>query len=1623
MTAMGLPNRRKELPGRARQSLLRRCVTVTVAVTAVTAASTVTVAAAVASPTRSDASPVKLMAAKKAAGTSTSLPPVEYGHDQEGTSWYPDQTGLTPQLVTGGSFGQLFKTNINGQTFAQPLVADGVLLVETSQDWIYGMNPQTGAIEWSRNVGNPVSTAAIGCADIGGGQGIIGTPVVDQNTDTEYFTANSYVSGTSGADVWSMHTVNVLTGAEQPGFPVVIQGNASNDPTATFNATYQLQRPGLLLLGGTVYAAFGSHCDLPPTEGWVVGVTETGTLQTMWTDEVGGSQPRVGGIWQSGGALISDGPGQIIFASGNGNDTTTPTPGDTPPNQLAQTVTRLQVQANGSLKATDFFQPYDSAHLNQIDGDLGSGAPVLLPPAEFGTAQYPDLAIEIGKEGYLYVLNAKNLGGFQEGPNGSDDVLSRIGPIGGVWGKAAVWGGDGGYLYFFTSSSTDVTATGSLVALKYGVTGAGLPTFSEVGTAADPFAYGSGQPIVTSSGTTSGSSILWEAWTANSTQPGGELRAYNPVPVNGTLQLLWEAPIGLVDKWTPPGIYDPGDGPNPTPMVYIPSTTGQLYGFGAPVAEPLTGSTVAFGNVTIGQSSTINETFTANEALTVNSVATTTGPFTLGTTTPALPVSLTAGQTLTVPVTFTPVSEGPVCSPTQSCSPGQYEGAGGTLTVTTTAGNYSVGENGFGLAAGALLEANPAAISFGGVATGQVNTQPVTFTNEGTQPCTITSITSPSAPFSVSGLPALGTVLASGQSVAVTVTYAPTAAELSTDDLVVDTDVGGNVDVPLSGNSAAPGLLQVTPDPIAFGNVPVGDTVTAQVNVSNVGATAIEITKSKAPVASAFHALTVLAEGTGIPAGATIKETVAFTPTSIGSFNDVWVINGSGNSTLQNEEFTGNGVAPVAPGPPSAGGWTMQGSAQLVNGAVQLTQPTQWQLGTAKAPHEVPTDGLSVAFQANLGGGTGGGDGVTLTLASPTSPTFVGGSGGGLGYVGITGTAVVLRTFQGTGEPSNNFVGIADGPNATNPTYANYLQTNTAIPPLRNTPDNVVVSIAGTQLTVTLNGTQVLQYSDPNLPPRAYLEFTGTTALQDDLETISNVAISNTSRTTASPSSVNAGSVAVGSTGTTAVNITNSGLSPVVFEGATVPAGAFSITGLPATDTVIPAGTSMPATVSFSPTASGPFSSTVMVATDDGGMTIPLTGTGTGGINWSLFGSATNSNGQVVLTPATTYQAGSALDPQVVSTNGLTVSFNETITGGTGADGMTMTLASPTSTSFLGANGGGLGYVAGPTGTAVVFRTYQGPVDPSNNFVAIADGANQYWPNYLETNTTVSALRNTTNKIVVTVSGTVVTVTMNGTQVLQESDPNLPPNAEVLFTGGTGGLTDQHIVSNVVVTPGNVTIPDPSLGGWQLNGSASLSGTTLQLNPATNHVAGSAFWPTAISSTAVNASYTSTIGPGTGADGMAFVMVPSKDGATALGAGSSAYGWGHLGGVAIAEDTYQNVNDPCREFHRGHRLGELQRTGVARIILCRSQPPRITHRQRDREQRNDHRFGGRNPIHQRGGRPHSVECPARIYRGHRGIRRRPLRLRHQHLLHTHTSSCSHSRKGVTVQESCEEQGS
>ena len=381
----------------------------------------------------------------------------------------------------------LSNATLNGAVLAQPLVADHTLLVATESNNVYGLDPRSGAQVWNNYLGPPLVQATDGhissCTDIVPTIGVTSTPVVDPATNIMYLTSQTVVNG---VPQYYMHALSVTTGAEQPGFPVLIGGVADNDPTHVFTAGDQLQRPGLLLMNGVVYAAFGAHCWIAPEEGWVFGVaavgqSNAGQITARWSDEAGVPQTNPdgpgGGVWMSGSGLVSDGSGQIVLATGTGVTASQPEPDSSVPTSLAQSIVRLAVQPNGSLKATDFFTPYDGAALNSDDSDIGSGGVVGLPPQYFGTTAHPKLFVQVGKQGQLYLLDANHLGGYQQGTAGSDNVVYEAQNFG-VW-VPSVWPGDGGWVYLTTASGSH--GAGQLEALKYGLDANGNPTLSDRG--------------------------------------------------------------------------------------------------------------------------------------------------------------------------------------------------------------------------------------------------------------------------------------------------------------------------------------------------------------------------------------------------------------------------------------------------------------------------------------------------------------------------------------------------------------------------------------------------------------------------------------------------------------------------------------------------------------------------------------------------------------------------------------------------------------------------------------------------------------------------------------------------------------------------------------------------------------------------------------------------------------------------------------------------------------------------------------------------------------------------------------------------------------------------------------
>jgi len=467
------------------------------------------------------------------------------------TGWYPDQPALRPSLVSGEAFGRLWATRVRGQVYAQPLVHAGTVLVATEANEVALLDLETGRIRWRVSLGTPWNPADLRCGDLTPSIGVTGTLVIDPATNTAYLTHKTYVGG---AAAWLLDAIDLATGRQRPGFPVPLGGTADNLPGLAFDPKMHLQRPGLLLMGGVVYAAFGSHCGLDPHQGWVFGVAGDGTIRARWA-----ATPTTGaGIWQTGTGLMSDGPGRIFLATGNGSS---PPPGlaggEDTGGRYGNAVVRLGVQPDGRLRAEDFFSPAIAALLDWFNGDLGSGGVVALPERPFGSATYPRLAVAGGKAGYLYLLNRDRLGGIARGPGGDDDALARVGPIGAIFSRAGVWPGDGGWVYVVTTT-TDPTwpndSQGRLQAFAVGHAPDGRPTLARRGMTGAVFGFGSGAPVVTSGGTRSGSALLWTLWLPSAGGKGAELRAYDPVPRDGALRLLRREPIGTGSKFSTPGV-------------------------------------------------------------------------------------------------------------------------------------------------------------------------------------------------------------------------------------------------------------------------------------------------------------------------------------------------------------------------------------------------------------------------------------------------------------------------------------------------------------------------------------------------------------------------------------------------------------------------------------------------------------------------------------------------------------------------------------------------------------------------------------------------------------------------------------------------------------------------------------------------------------------------------------------------------------------------------------------------------------------------------------------------------------------------------------------------------------
>jgi outer membrane protein assembly factor BamB len=194
--------------------------------------------------------------------------------------------------------------------------------------------------------------------------------------------------------VLRIHSLDLATGNIAHQTDIRIPMNVPNVPAEDV-ARRHIQRAALLLANHKVYAAFGSHQDAQPWQGFVIAFDpdSLNQLEPAFCTTPGGEN---GGIWQAGNGPAVDSQGNLYLMIGNGSFD------PDGHKQFGSTFLKL----SPDLKPVDWFSPATVDALNLLDIDIGSSGPMLMPDT--------DEVVGGGKDGKLYVLKRDKLGGLQQ---------------------------------------------------------------------------------------------------------------------------------------------------------------------------------------------------------------------------------------------------------------------------------------------------------------------------------------------------------------------------------------------------------------------------------------------------------------------------------------------------------------------------------------------------------------------------------------------------------------------------------------------------------------------------------------------------------------------------------------------------------------------------------------------------------------------------------------------------------------------------------------------------------------------------------------------------------------------------------------------------------------------------------------------------------------------------------------------------------------------------------------------------------------------------------------------------------------------------------------------------------
>jgi hypothetical protein len=307
-------------------------------------------------------------------------------------------------------------------------------------------------------------------------------------------------------------------------------------------------------------------------------------------------------------------------------------------------------------------------------------------------------------------------------------------------------------------------------------------------------------------------------------------------------------------------------------------------------------SSLSFGNVQVGSTKSMSLVLSnigaQGTSVQLSQLAVSGSGFNVSGAT--LPVTLSAGQQLTISVSFKPTASGSVS---------------GSVAVLSDASktNLTVTLSGSGVTA-AQLVTNPTSVAFGNVVVGSTATSSVTLRNSASQgSIQISQITTSGTGFSTSGI-TLPLNLAAGQSATLTVRFTPPATGTDTGNIAVVSDAANpNVSVPLSGTGAtsSAGQLAVSPTTLSFGTVNVGSSKNM---TGTLSASSNSVTVSSASWNGTGFSVSGITFPVSIPAGQSASFTVTFAPQTSGTATGAVSFLSNASNSSSTEQWTGTGA-------------------------------------------------------------------------------------------------------------------------------------------------------------------------------------------------------------------------------------------------------------------------------------------------------------------------------------------------------------------------------------------------------------------------------------------------------------------------------------------------------------------------------------------------------------------------------------------------------------------------------------------------------------------------------------------------------------------------------------------